>query len=171
MQRRNLGRVPVLFLRMPVLFRRMVPLGLQLIKIEDVRTVDDIHHRDYQYGRFPVEGVVRETKCADNSCAHNIVREAPEVTPAPNSTERLTFCKCDNNCNWKSINNKESARRQREPEWTRQRRNRAVEEVCCRDGENNVGYAEEHLHGPGPRFCMPEALRNNTQYARNDCLR
>ena len=81
-------------------------LGLQLVQIQPIGTINDVHYGQDQEPSLPIERVIGKAKHAYNRRSHQVIRKKPRVTLGPNLPDRLSFRQGDDDRHGKRVAHK-----------------------------------------------------------------
>ncbi len=117
-----------------------VPLFVfQFAQIKPIGTVNQIHDRQDQQRRLPVGEVVQPTHHPGYACAHQVVREAPEVAVRPDPAQGPLLRK-RNHCRYRNgiRNEVNTGRHEQQRRWISydsMKERKAVSSEGCRNRE------------------------------------
>src|SRR5262245_8187129 len=156
---------------MLALLRGVLALGLQLVEIQTVSAIDNVHDWQDQAPGRPVEQAIRESKYPHDRRSNQVIGKGPEVAATPYLPNRLSLRQRNHNRDRKGVGDKKDGSGKCQPERRlkvrRQHQWQMVGMVGRRGCDGDIGHAEQNLNGTRPNPRMPETLYQDANDAND----
>ncbi len=144
----------------------MTFLGFKLAEIKSIRTVHEVDRRQHQQRRLPSDMTVEEVHQSRRGCAHQVIRERPEITIFPYLRNWFIFRQADDGRHRRRIAREVRYRRrqqrQRPGRMENVNRNQLVGAISCRARNCDLRQIEDQLYQLHLPRRLPVKLRQRT---------